>query len=327
MVADQSSKMMMKPGEGIPLIYILSTGRSGSTLLDMLLGSEPDIWTLGEAQILPWEVRENWFPCGCGEHVAECDFWGPLSRRLPLDQGDYPIEYFRERANYGRVIRWPLVYDIFRHKPSRRTFPGIEQYGLINARFFEVIQEAAQERTGNQLRWLVDASKDVYRVFWLQHSGLFDLRIIHLMKDPRAFVYSITRHIPPHTMGKSMRYTGRWLVQNQLCSRYCADPALSGRVYRLQYERLASDPDGTMLALGQWLNTDFSKENYRDFRQHENHAIAGNPMRWQSDDIHLDEKWRSALPKNQARLIWASAGILARSYGYSKDPSASKRGS
>ena len=40
---------------------------------------------------------------------------------------------------------------------------------------------------GDQVQWLVDASKSVYRLLWLRETGLFDVRVIHLVKDPRTF--------------------------------------------------------------------------------------------------------------------------------------------
>ena len=39
---------------------------------------------------------------------------------------------------------------------------------------------------GDQVQWLVDASKSVYRLLWLRETGLFDVRVIHLVKDPRV---------------------------------------------------------------------------------------------------------------------------------------------
>ncbi len=54
------------------LIYIASNGRSGSTLLDLLLGTHSNIWILGEFQNLPWELIEPRQTCGCGTAVEHC---------------------------------------------------------------------------------------------------------------------------------------------------------------------------------------------------------------------------------------------------------------
>ena len=41
----------------IKLIYIASNGRSGSTLLDMLIGKHKSCFTLGEFQVLPIDKK------------------------------------------------------------------------------------------------------------------------------------------------------------------------------------------------------------------------------------------------------------------------------
>jgi hypothetical protein len=302
----------------IPVIYILSSGRSGSTLLDLLLGTHPDIWTLGEAQILPWEVKENRLPCGCGSNITACKFWRPILPQMPLGESDYPIEYFRESHTGGRAIRWAHVYDIIRHNPSGHWQAGVAAYGAINAEYFSLVKSAVERQMNRPISWLVDASKDIYRLFWLQQSSLFDLRIIHLTKDPRAFVYSMTKGSPYDTRQKRFRFTGRWIFENALYSRLCADPALSKKVYRLRYEELAKRAKKTMDSLGNWLGVETTDFSIREFRRRENHAIAGNLMRWQTAEIRLDDKWRRSLPSTQQSVIWAMSGVLARTYHYQK---------
>ena len=302
----------------IPVIYILSNGRSGSTLLDLLLGTHPDIWTLGEAQILPWELKENRLPCGCGANVNSCEFWQAILPQIPLGESDCPIEYFRESHTVGRAIRWAHVYDIIRHKSSGRWHAGVAAYGAINANYFSLVKSAAERQINRPISWLVDASKDIYRLFWLQQSGHFDLRIIHLTKDPRAFVYSMTKVSPYDTGQKRFRFTGRWIFENALHSRLCADPALSNKVYQLRYENLAKRPSKTMDRLGKWLEVDPAGFSIKEFRQRKNHAIAGNLMRWRTAEIRLDDTWRRNLSPTQQKVIWAMSGILARTYQYQK---------
>jgi hypothetical protein len=67
----------------LPLVYILSNGRSGTTLLDLLLGAHPRVWTVGEVQNLPWEMRYPRAPCGCGNPVQESPFWAPILHDIP----------------------------------------------------------------------------------------------------------------------------------------------------------------------------------------------------------------------------------------------------
>jgi hypothetical protein len=300
----------------IPVIYVLSSGRSGSTLLDLLLGQHPEIWTLGEAQILPWELRENRRPCGCGTSIQECDFWKPILPNLPLDQGDHPIEHFREKHNAGRVLRPRQLSEILLRHQSRESMSASREYAQLNAEYFATVWAAAQDRRDGEVRWLVDASKDVYRLWWLERSGYFDLWVIHLMKDPRAFVYSMVKR-NPKSLRRAIRFAGRWVVENLTYAYVCASAALKGRTFRVRYEDLADKPGDTLQGIWEWLQADSVEFSRNDFRHYENHAVSGNPMRWQNTHIFLDEEWRRELPGNRATLVWIATGFLARRFGYS----------
>ena len=183
--------------EKIPIIYILSTGRSGSTLLDLLLGAHPQVWTIGEVHNIPWELRDPQKPCGCRTPVADCNFWREVVSKVPLMLGDYPIDYFREKNRSGRAVRWPHMLNLVKGKVGGKWHQAAEEYGYRNAQLFQTILQMAEEYKSNSIFWLVDASKDPYRLLWLQSSGLFDLRVIHLVKDPRAFVFSMTKNNLP----------------------------------------------------------------------------------------------------------------------------------
>jgi len=54
------------------LAYILAASHSGSTLLSMLLGSHPQIATIGEMKLSPGGIRGlNCYHCSCGEFLRQ----------------------------------------------------------------------------------------------------------------------------------------------------------------------------------------------------------------------------------------------------------------
>lgn len=303
----------------IPLIYVLSNGRSGSTLLELMLNTHPAIWTVGEAHQLPWELRRRMTGCGCGTAVGECDFWKPLLARIPLD-ADVPIDWFREGHGTGRVLRWAHLARIA-GLGSRHLDQPMEQYADTNWRYLSTVKEAAEAHAGRPMRWLVDASKCPYRLFWLGQSDLFDIRIVHLMKGPRGFVYSMTKQRLPKRDLEQLRITvrmsGRWLVENSIMSAACSAFDHS-QWLRVQYEELAGDPRGALDRIGNWLGLSFPDNAVSDFREFENHGIGGNEMRGKNTPIRLDEKWRRHLPGPYAHIAWGTTWPLARRYGYQR---------
>jgi hypothetical protein len=69
----------------IPVIYIAGSSHSGSTLLDLLLGSHSKVESVGEAKKIPELmeriVRGESPMCTCQNGLAECTLWGPLVAR------------------------------------------------------------------------------------------------------------------------------------------------------------------------------------------------------------------------------------------------------
>ena len=175
----------------LPLVYLLSTGRSGSTLLDVLLGAQPECWTLGEFQFLDIGVGRQ-IPCGCQSPLGQCDFWGPILERVRRSMS-FPIGYFRSgRHPNGKVVRWSLLPSILTGGPLPTQKSVAEAYATSNLRALEEAKEAAEDHQ-EAVTWLIDASKDPYRLLWLQASGHFDIRVIHLVRRPEGFVANMMR--------------------------------------------------------------------------------------------------------------------------------------
>ncbi len=62
-------------------VYICSSGYSGSTLLDLILGSHSLIESLGEISHLPKNISLN-SNCSCGEPILECYYWKKILSNL-----------------------------------------------------------------------------------------------------------------------------------------------------------------------------------------------------------------------------------------------------
>lgn len=301
----------------LPLIYIASSGRSGSTLLDMLLGAQPGIWTAGEVQMLPFELARGKSPCGCGERVAECDFWTEVAARCPQALASGEIGRFRDENGYGKALRWAEIRAL--RTPVREVGPDRSaeyfHHGRANRELLDTVRAVAEERTGKPLSWLVDASKDVYRLSWLIRSGLFDIRVIHVLKDPRAFVYSKIRRLPRLGGWRyAPRMTLRWVVENRLLARVYRTELPLEHALLLRYEDLAGQPERTMRMVLPWLGL-VDAEPKMDFRSG-NHALSGNAMRAAVGGIMLDDQWRSAMPALMRGAVGLATAMEARRYGY-----------
>ena len=59
--------------------YVGGIGRSGSTILDLLLSQSPEIFGVGQLAALHLKSDDQ---CSCGEDVQHCEYWGIVLEQL-----------------------------------------------------------------------------------------------------------------------------------------------------------------------------------------------------------------------------------------------------
>ncbi|MGI9420689.1 MAG: sulfotransferase [Geminicoccaceae bacterium] len=302
----------------LPLVYLLSTGRSGSTLLDVLLGAQPECWTLGEFQLLDIGVGRQ-APCGCHSPLGQCDFWEPILERMRRSMR-FPIGHFRSgRHPNGKVVRWSLLPSILTGGPLPTQRSAADAYATSNLRAIEEAKEAAENRQ-DEVAWLIDASKDPYRLLWLQASGHFDIRVIHLVRRPEGFVANMMRSAGSRSTGAAVKYAGRWLVDNLIGTALLWRMFWPDAVKRVRYEDLATDPERTLGEICHWLGVSFDPDRTQTTRYDVNHGVAGNRPRWEALPVTFEENWRATMPPLQRRLISLVTAPLARLWNSRRAP-------
>lgn len=68
------------------IIYIAGAGRSGSTLLSLLLSQHPDVTNLGQIRDVFFAAKRG-ARCSCGARLTDCDFWGGIVRSGEVANG------------------------------------------------------------------------------------------------------------------------------------------------------------------------------------------------------------------------------------------------
>ena len=181
----------------------------------------------------------------------------------------------------------------------------------------------------------VDASKHASLAFCLRTEPAIDLRVMHLVRDPRAVAYSWTRPLKrPEAAGAaaaSPRYIPtmspassamRWNILNLELHLLTAQ----GTPTRLmRYEDFIAAPVAGMRELAGFAGVDpelsFMSDTGADLGL--THTAGGNPMRFSAGRIEVrrDDDWRSRLrPDARALVTTLTFPLLAR-YGYLREPS------
>ena len=309
------------PGLGrIPVLYIGSWGRSGSTLLDLMLGQLPGYVSLGEVRYLFERGLQERQRCGCGMPVPECPFW-----RAVLEEA-YGAEWSSARWVATTVARWrrvdglALVPRLAAPRQSGAFARELTAHRGILAGLYAAVQKVSGARV------LVDSSK--YAAYGLLLAGApeIDLRLLHLVRDSRAVAHSWTRRKRMPEVGAEERYMPRkgavrsalyWSLENlalELLHR--SAPA----AYLLRYEDLTADPARALATAIGALALRAPGGGFPGARLilGENHTVAGNPVRFSRGEIavHPDTDWRTALAPTSRRVVTLLTWPLLARYGF-----------
>jgi hypothetical protein len=299
------------------VVFLGGLGRSGTTLVERLLGELPGVCTLGEIVHL-WQrdIRDD-ERCGCGARFSACTFWHRVGQQA--FGGWHNVDVDRVHALRDAVERT-------RHIPRLATAVEAPDEVYEYAHFYARIYAAAAEVSGAQV--VVDSSKHSALAHVLRWAGDIDLRIVHVVRDARGVAYSWTKKVArPETDGaqEMTRYSpGRsallWNAHNAafglLAKRGVA-------VHRLRYEEFLANPRTELLKIGDFAglrltsgDLSFLGPGYADLKV--GHSAAGNPMRFTVGRLPLrhDDAWKHSLPRNQRRLVGAVCGPMLRAYGY-----------
>jgi hypothetical protein len=330
------------------MIYIAGYGRSGSTLLERILASHPDIDGLGEVEHLTRARDLHAASCGCGAPLAECELWGPVIAALA---GEFDFERVRgiqDAADAWEPGRLGAVAGRERSgNPCARDAresaeddgagdagdagaPAGEYslYDRFNARLFTEVAA----RLGGPA-YLIDSSKtarlNALRPLSLVRAG-FGVRLVHVVRDGRGCMWSYiskgsNRRLEQGREGTEARprFAGirsalSWRLANRAAEQF-------GRTYpdsylRLRYEDVTADPRAELERLGGFLELDLSAEIAgleagASFPRV--HQVAGNRMRTaQAIVLRPDSAWRNELPARFRLLFRLVNRRLARRYGY-----------
>lgn len=301
------------------VLYITGHGYSGSTLLTFLLGSHPQIATIGELGIAEQAKRQTTpeqYLCSCHVPVRECEFWRRVSRDMAerghdFDVWDSDLDF---RARGGgisdvilRAVQRGPVLEMAR-SVGVRVVPGARRE---LARILSRIEALAEIVTGIKgSRVFLDSSKRPERAVFMRRIPSFDMRVIHLVRDGRAVSWSNMKNLGlgPEAAADS------WVADNRAAEQarrwFPRD-----RWMTLRHEDVCADPSGALSRIYSFVGLP-ADDGVPDFRGVEHHVI-GNRMRLSStSEIRIDERWKTALTPEQMAAIERRVAPLNRGYGY-----------
>lgn len=293
------------------LIYIAGYGRSGSTILDTILGNNPTIFGGGE---LIW-LFDNFVRdavCSCGKTMSSCPVWANVAREIKAQC---------QMSSWQKASRISRINDV-------RNF-----YGSPSASYKELWSatfSAIKKVTGKNI--IVDSSKTNH-IGWPRLKNLTatyqgQTRVVHLVRDPRAVMWSMSKGTNKYLAKKpispsvirGIRGVFSWSLSNTLAELAVKSSTNNSLV--IKYEDIMQVPFDAFSTLGQYLELDLQplsmKLNNREVFS-SGHGIAGNRMR-SSPSItpYFDDSWKQKLSKHSQRIAVFIGEAKMKRYGYEK---------
>jgi len=307
--------------EPIKVVYLAGNGRSGSTLLDLVLGRIDGCVSLGE---LVWIWDRGYSEsqlCGCGTPFLDCPFWHRVTRTafgetLP----DTLAELLRLRKRVLRRRYIPRMVSGGSNEPYRAE---LSRYTDTLAALYRAISIESGARV------LIDSSKSPVYLYALNRVPGIELHVVHLVRDSRAVVHSWSRkrirpeihwerrYMPRYPLRKSAR---DWTRNNLATQLY----RFVGKSYvRLRYEDFVRAPSAALGPLLGRLGLSASAivGDGGRLAKAVSHTVSGNPMRLSSKDtvISEDRLWKTEMPRSRRWLVTALTWPLLLGYGYFRE--------
>ena len=312
---------------GNKVLYICSAGRSGSTLIDLLLGSHSQCMSLGEIEHLPKNLALN-TACSCGAPARECGFWNQMADRIKTSQGKdifaspygfqvgmhkatRVIDATFQTASYLRKRKLVLAIKhfeyYFRFEPQWLAWLTASFDMGVNNTFelYDAVRYVSEKSV------LIDSSKEYRKGIALYRRDPDKVRLVVLTRDGRGVFNSelksgFDRKASLHPW-LSYYKRGLPLIEKNV------PPA---HRFHLRYEDLASKPAETMEALCKFAGLSF-EPSMLDFRHAVHHILNGNDMRMGGSAIRFDERWRNELGTNDLAYFEQVGGCaMNRRLGY-----------
>jgi hypothetical protein len=297
----------MKPTKPT-VLYIAGAGRSGSTLLERMLGAIKGWMNVGELiSIFTRGVALN-ERCGCGATFDACPFWREVGQRA---FGGWDQEQARRILELSRVaVRGRYLPRLLIGPPDKTPYwREAQEY----VRTFEQVYQAISDVTGADV--IVESSKDPVHGLYISRGRAADLRPIQLVRDPRGVAFSLSKRNIYRTQSlcnalmdvySPRRAAFVWDYAN-FWAAVLRTQAPSSIIW---YEDLVEAPFSCLAQALRSLALNAPDLEYiaqNGVTLEAGHSISGNPAFYMADriDLRLDDAWRSELSLVQRCAVTA----------------------
>jgi hypothetical protein len=284
----------------IGVIYIVGAGRSGSTILDIILGSSSEIVGVGELSYLIEDGFKMKEKCSCGKEADECDFFSRVRDAYFEITGDRDFDqYEKMRLLIERPIMMPAI--MLGLIPTK----WLDAYCSRTEALYRAIRQVSNKRI------ILDSSKRPGRLAALAHCSALNVVPLHLVRDGRGFMWSKFKMQQKigidgknlYSIPRSSLYSSVfWILINiasVISMYYYLLKTKRKRKIFLSYEELCTSLEESLKYMGNKLGLNFD-DIIDGFKKRKpfavQHIIGGNKLKYGGIiEVTYDDEWKRNL--------------------------------
>lgn len=162
------------------IIYIVGPGRSGSTILEILLSHGKDAFGAGELTQIVEDGFEKNKKCSCNNNFKDCEVWRRIYKTMSLSNVE-----IKEWKKIQRKIDWHsgFIRQILKIIPKN----DLELYKNLNKKLFDSIYKITNAK------FIIDSSKYSGRALALWKMFKNNIFFIRLIRSPEGLMSSFQK--------------------------------------------------------------------------------------------------------------------------------------
>jgi len=215
------------------IIYIMGAGRSGTTVLDIILGNAEGVFSCGELTRYP---ELNGVPHDYPETSETYRFWSDFEG-IFKKKSKGTIDY---RSLYALYRKFDHHDGFVRNYFGLHSVDDQRRYQQYSVAFFDTLFELSGKDV------LVDSSKYPNRALTLSALMPYDLYFIYLVRNPAGVARSFQKKNVEQPSRGWLSSSIYYFVVNAACALVKKRLQRSFPVLLIKYEDLMTDPVGTL---------------------------------------------------------------------------------
>ncbi|MDJ1172839.1 sulfotransferase family protein [Roseofilum capinflatum] len=298
------------------VVFVISMGRSGSTLVELMIGSHPDAFSLGEISKLPQMVQKG------------RDFWYPEDSTFWLDNfTKAELKQFAAGMSNHRLHRYiPLKLERL-----VREWLGNDEILNPYTILFSKTKQSILTDSSKEVSWISNKLKA--REF---RQNKIDAYLLYNVRDGRAVINSYLRFKKDSIENLSHQWVNLFKEQSEFYNNFSEDRKLA-----IRYEEMATNPHKVLQQICHWLDIEFVPDMI-EYWKHDHHHVVGSRganaliakykgkkqknleshgQYYQDPEfkIKLDMRWKQELSPENLQVFNQIAGELNKPYEWNLD--------